>query len=97
MQRGEYQSIERVLLLLILLNTAPAEGYSREEIFAQITLYDSKSAMARLFERDLAVLGKIGFTVERMRKGRKGACYRIIHAEHVIMCPWQGPAGDLTV
>jgi hypothetical protein len=43
------------------------------------------------------VLGKIGFTVERMRKGRKGACYRIIHAEHVIMCPWQGPAGDLTV
>ena len=42
MQPSEYTSIERVLLLLILLNNAPAEGYAREEIFAQIPLYDAK-------------------------------------------------------
>ncbi len=89
MQPSEYTSIERVLLLLILLNNVPAEGYAREEIFAQIPLYDAQRATARMFERDLAVLEKLGFAVERMRKGRKGACYRIIHAEYVLTRPWQ--------
>ena len=42
-----------------------------------------------MFERDLAVLEKLGFAVERMPKGRKGACYRIIHAEYVLTRPWQ--------
>jgi hypothetical protein len=37
-----------------------------------------------MIERDLALLEKIGFTVERTRKGRKVACDWIVHAEHVL-------------
>jgi hypothetical protein len=81
---SEYSSIERVFRLLMLLNNAPDEGFSREEVFAQIGFYaadDTRRATARMFERDLAFLETLGFTIECIRHSRKGATYRICHAE----------------
>lgn len=95
---SEYQSIERVYSLLILLNNAPDEGFSREEVFAQIGLYDTNDtakATTRMFEHDLAFLENLGFTIERIRHGRKGATYRVLYAEHVLTCPGQGPTVHL--
>src|SRR4029077_17705474 len=73
MADSEYQSVERVLLLLLCLVNSGEEGTTREEIYQQIEAYQkapSESAQRRIFERDIRQLEQVGFHVRRERGGR---------------------------
>jgi len=81
---NEYHSIERVFRLLFLLAGAIEDGDLRHEIYAQIPAYRQSDNCARMLERDLACLERLGFIVERTRHGRQGATYRIRNVEQVF-------------
>lgn len=77
---GEYQSVERVLRLLSLL-MKEQEGVTREEIYHHIPAYQSapsERAQRRMVERDMRQLEQVGFHVERQRKGKEPAIYKVI-------------------
>jgi predicted DNA-binding transcriptional regulator YafY len=73
MADSEYQSVERVLLLLLCLLNSGQEGITRQEIYQQIESYQkapSESAQRRIFERDIRQLEQVGFHISRERGGR---------------------------
>lgn len=77
---SDYQSIERVLLLLRRLSFAPESGevgHTRSELYEAIPLYSkvSFSARRRMFERDLDCIEKCGFSVLRKRRFQEEALY----------------------
>jgi hypothetical protein len=79
---SDYQSIERVLLLLRRLSFTPESGeagYTRSEVYEAIPLYSTVSfaARRRMFERDLGCIEKCGFTVMRRRRYQDEALYRV--------------------
>lgn len=80
--------MERVFALLVLLNNAPAKGYSREEIFEQVfgyidTLHPTAMAAHRKLERDLKFLEEVGFCIEKTpRRGNKPTYYRAVLVEN---------------
>jgi hypothetical protein len=81
----EYESVERVFALLILL--IRNDGLTREEIYKQVAGYDiddPKRATSRMFERDIACLERIGFHIWSQRRGREPALYRIVSPELVL-------------
>lgn len=79
---SDYQSIERVLLLLRRLSFTPESGeagHTRNEMYEAIPLYSnvSFSARRRMFERDLDCIEKCGFSVMRKRRYQEEALYRV--------------------
>ena len=67
---NEYQSVERVFRLLLLLSNALDDGIDRAEIYVQIPAYavsaEPGRATARMLERDLAFLERLGFAVSKL-------------------------------
>ena len=82
---NEYQSIERVFRLRFLITNAEDDGVDRAEIYAQIPTYTEHAASNRMLERELACLERLGFIVERTRRGRVGATYRVVNVEQVFL------------
>ena len=83
MANPEYKDVERVFALLILLNNH--EGLTREEIYEQVAGYNvSEIASARMFERDIACLKRLGFNV-LIKRTNGPALYWIIQAEDMFI------------
>lgn len=95
MSDSEYQSVERVLLLLRYLMQAE-QGVTRSDIYRDIKAYQqasTESAQRRMFERDIRQLEQVGFCVIRERRGldasnlnnrgARHATYRVIRTASV--------------
>lgn len=66
--------------LLFLLSSLD-EGIERSEVFAALPAYEGSN---RMFERDLSCLERLGFTIERQRRGSNPALYRAIAPENLF-------------
>lgn len=88
MPDNEYQSVERVLLLLRYL-TKSENGVTRSDICREVPAYQqaiTESAQRRMFERDIRQLEQVGYSVIRTKKdvdirnpkrGSRNTIYRV--------------------